>query len=323
MTSIEVVTSDSKIWHAEKTYLEIVHASQQGPVELHLLTEGPCCQTSGIDDMLTSIINRFDFDPTLYTIITGNQLPSSQYCERRISWAELELAKKNSSQHVATKSTLRNKFAIFIGRSNWQRLGLASYLWANYKDCTTMTYHFDSSMDYHIANFGLEELILKEPSARPYVYNFIEQLPIRSKVMSYPILWNQGAFDLEKYYQDIFCEIVCETYFTGRTFFLTEKTLRCIINGRPFMVQGPKWFLHNLKRLGFKTFSNWWDEGYDEDPSDARYATLKNGIDWIAQQTPATINAWYQEMQPTLEHNRQTLQQLTNKKILETEFFYE
>jgi hypothetical protein len=273
--------------------------------------------------MLTNIIKQFNFDPNLYTIITSNQLTSSKYRERKTSWVELNLAKTYSSQHVATKSTLDKKFAIFIGRSNWQRLGLASYLWANYKNCTTMTYHFDSSMDYHIANFGLEELILKDSSARTDVYSFIEHLPIRSEVVSYPILWNQGAFNLEKYYQDIFCEIVCETYFTGRTFFLTEKTLRCIINGRPFMVQGPTWFLRNLRKLGFKTFSNWWDEGYDEDPSDARYNTLKNGIDWIAQQTPDTINAWYQEMQPTLEHNRQTLQQLTDKKILETEFFYE
>jgi hypothetical protein len=273
--------------------------------------------------MLTSIINQFNFDPTLYTIITSNQLTSSQYRERKTSWCELDLAKTHSRQHIATESTLKKKFAIFIGRSNWQRLGLASYLWANYKDCTTMTYHFDSSINYHIANFGLEDLILKEPLSRSHVYSFIEQLPIRPKVMNYPISWNQDAFDLEKYYQDIFCEIVCETYFTGRTFFLTEKTLRPIINGRPFMVQGPKWFLRNFKKLGFKTFSDWWDEGYDEDPSDSRCATLKNGIDWVAQQTPDTINAWYQEMQPTLEHNRQILQQLNHEKILETEFFYE
>ena len=123
--------------------------------------------------------------------------------------------------------------------------------------------------------------------------------------MSYPILWDQGAFDLEKYYQDIFCEIVCETYFTGRTFFLTEKTLRCIINGRPFMVQGPKWFLHNLKRLGFKTFSNWWDEGYDEDPVDHRLVEIKKVIKDLSTQTPGQLNNMYKSMQAILEHNYQ------------------
>lgn len=323
MTSVKIVTSDSKIWQPEKTYLEIVHASQQGPTTLDLLMEGPCCKTSGIDHMLDSIIKKFGFDPKSYTILTSNQLPSSCYQESRTGWLEIELAKEKSQQLTFTKSTLKKTFAMFIGRSNWQRLGLAGYLCNNYRDKTIMTFHYDCSVDYHIANFGLEELVTRDPSAWSDMYKFIPQLPIRFEPMNYPILWNEKAFDLNEHYRDVFCEIVCETYFTGRTFFVTEKLLRCIINRRPFMVQGPKWFLRNLKKLGFKTFSSWWSEGYDEDWSDARYATLKNGIDWIAHQTPATIKMWYEEMQPTLDHNLQTLQQLTNKQLLETEFFYE
>jgi len=323
VNTVKVVTSDGKIWRPEQTYLELVKASQQGPVVLDLLSEGPCCQTSGIDQMLDSIIEKFNFNTDLYTIKTSNQLKSSSYREHTTGWVELELAKKKAKQSTLIRSTLDKTFAIFIGRSNWQRLGLASYLWANYKDQTAMTFHYDRSLEYHIVNFGLEELVTKDQSAWPDVYNFIPHLPIRTKSLSYPILWNGEAFDLEEYYQDVFCEIVCETYFTGRTFFVTEKLLRCIINRRPFIVQGPKCFLQNLKKLGFKTFSDWWDEGYDTDPSDARYATLKHGIDWIAQQTSNTINTWYQEMQPTLEHNLQVLQQLTNEKILATESSYE
>ena len=323
MTNVQIVTSDGKIWNPENTYLEIVYASQQGLVSLDLLREGPCCQTSGIDSMLNSIIKQFGFDPALYSIITSNQLSSSCYPERRVGWTELNLAKEKLAKSASTESTLNKRFAIFIGRSNWQRLGLASHLWANYKDQTAMTFHFDSSIDYHIVNFGLETLITKEKSAWPEVYSFIQQLPIRSESMSYPILWNKGAFDLDKYYQNIFCEIVCETYFTGCTFFVTEKTLRCIINRRPFIVQGPKWFLHNLKKLGFKTFDQWWDEGYDTDHSDSRYKTLCSNIDYIAQQSATTIKQWYQEMQPILEHNIQVMQQLTNNQIINTEFFYE
>ena len=323
MSSIKVVTSDSKIWNPEKTYLEIVYASQQGPVTLDLLTEGPCCQTSGIDNMLDSIVKKFGFDPNSYTINTSNQLASSQYREHRQPWVELDLAKEKATHAIEVESTLNKRFAIFIGRSNWQRLGLASHLWTNYKNQTTMTFHYDPTIDYHVANFGLEELLVKEKDACHNVFNFIQQLPIRQTLMSYPILWNQGAFDLDKYYQDIFCEIVCETYFTGQTFFVTEKLLRCIVNRRPFVVQGPKWFLRNLKKLGFKTFSQWWDEGYDEDPSDSRYTTLCNNIDYIAQQNEKDISQWYQEMQPILEHNIQVLQKLTNEQILNTEFFYE
>lgn len=322
-TRVVVVTSDSKIWNPEQTYANIIQASQHGSVELDLLTEGPCCQTSGIDYMLDTIVAQFGFDPSSYTIITSNQLSSSKYREHRMSWVELDMAKQLAHQDQSTQSTLQTRFGIFIGRSNWQRLGIASHLWNNYKDQTTMTFHFDPDNDYHRANFGLEELVNRHWSAWPDVYNFIQQLPICIDKQSYPILWQNQAFNLDEQYKKFFCEIVCETYFSGKTFFVTEKTFRCIINRRPFVIQGPQWYLRNLRTLGFKTFSHWWDEGYDEDPSDARYKTLCNGIDWIAQQSCETIQQWYKEMQPVLEHNVQVLQQLTSKKIIETKFFYE
>ena len=34
--------------------------------------------------------------------------------------------------------------------------------------------------------------------------------------------------------------------------------------GNPFIVLGPKGYLHNLKRLGFKTFGTFWNESYDD-----------------------------------------------------------
>jgi hypothetical protein len=89
------------------------------------------------------------------------------------------------------------------------------------------------------------------------------------------------------------------------------------------MIQGPKYFLKNLRKLGFRTFGKWWCEGYDLDESDARYYTLKQGIDWVASQSDDTIAQWYNEMQETLNHNYDILCNLTNNEILDTEFYYE
>ena len=323
MNKIQIVTSDGKIWNTPQTYASIIHASYQGPVELDLLTEGPCCQTSGIDSMLDEIVTQFNFDPSLYTIVTANQLPSSKYKERRVSWAELSMSVDLAHSYQPTKSTLESRFGIFIGRSNWQRLGLASHLWQHHKDQTTLTFHYDPENDYHRNNFGLEELVTRHRDSWNDVYNFVHQLPITIDKQNYPILWNEQAFQLGDQYQKLFCEIVCETYFSGKTFFVTEKTFRCIVNRRPFIVQGPKWYLRNLQALGFKTFSKWWDEGYDEDPSDSRYKTLCYNIDTIAKESDKNINSWYQEMQPILEHNIKVLQNLTKEQITNTEFFYD
>ena len=323
MNKIQIITSDGKIWNSSQTYANVIHASKAGPVELDLVTEGPCCQTSGIDSMLDKITTQFGFDPSCYTIVTANQLPSSKYKERRMSWAELDMARNLAQFYQPSESTLKSRFGIFIGRSNWQRLGLASHLWQHHREKTIMTFHYDAENDYHQSNFGLEELVTRHRDAWPDVYNFVQQLPIVFHKQKYPILWNDQAFNLQDQYEKLFCEIICETYFSGKTFFVTEKTFRCIINRRPFIVQGPKRYLKNLHALGFKTFSQWWDEGYDEDSSDARYKTLCYNIDSIAQESDKKIDLWYQEMQPILEHNIKVLQQLTDEKIINMKFFYD
>jgi hypothetical protein len=102
---------------------------------------------------------------------------------------------------------------------------------------------------------------------------------------------------------------------------MTEKIMRSIINRKPFLVQGPQWFLKNLKRLGFQTFSQWWDEGYDEDPWDFRYDGLKLNIDFIASQSQGTIQQWYREMKTVLDHNYDTFLKLTPEQITHTEFY--
>jgi hypothetical protein len=104
---------------------------------------------------------------------------------------------------------------------------------------------------------------------------------------------------------------------------MTEKTMRAIMFKRPFLVQGPQWYLKNLQALGFQTFDRWWDEGYDEDAWDFKYQALKHNIDFISSQTQQTIERWYQEMQPVLEHNRNVLLNLSQESIVTREFFYE
>jgi len=68
---------------------------------------------------------------------------------------------------------------------------------------------------------------------------------------------------LLEYYNQFNIELVCETYTLGTTFFPTEKTARPIMAAKPILVYGPVGFLNELKRMGFKTYSELWDESYD------------------------------------------------------------
>lgn len=316
------MTSNSKIWNLEKTTFELLAAAKKGPVVVDLAHEGPCCEHVGLNQLLDNICELMSLEPTHFVILTSNQLHSSKYPEKRTKFIELEIAQQHARQHQPTGVPAK-RFGIFIGRSNADRLGIASYLYSNLQSQTEISFHYEPGSDFHTSNFGLEDFLEQHWDQRKQVFEFLDHVPIKYDEQTYPISWNYSAFDLQPQYQRIFCDIVCETYTTGQTFFLTEKTLRCIANKKPFVVSGPRYYLANLQKLGFQTFSSWWDEGYDCDPDGARYQGIIDNINWIAKQEKNDIEDWYIDMQPVLEHNHQVLLSLTNKQILGTQFVYD
>lgn len=314
--------SDEKIWEVEKFLIDAIKTIQaEQALTVYLKGEGPCCRSLGLDDLLDQIVASTGVDPNNIIIETGNFLCSSNYKQKVFPHVDQDKRQK-SIPSVCTVPRWQNfgtRFGIFIGRSNWMRLALASHIWNYHRDQSLITFHYDRTKDFHIANFGLENLLNRHFEDREIFFKFIEHLPLTfGDNLNYPITIHKdnAPYNLLSEYKNFFCEIVCETFFTGDTFFMTEKIYRPIIAKRPFLVQGPVNFLKNLRSLGFKTFSHWWDEGYDEDPADARYPTFKVNIDYIANQSDSTIQSWYNEMQPILEHNYQVLQTLTDQKIL-------
>jgi hypothetical protein len=74
-------------------------------------------------------------------------------------------------------------------------------------------------------------------------------------------------FDIEDY-EATDIEVVLETLFDDTRLHLTEKSLRPIACGQPFILAGTHGSLEYLRRYGFKTFGDIWNEQYDtiEDP---------------------------------------------------------
>jgi len=58
-------------------------------------------------------------------------------------------------------------------------------------------------------------------------------------------------------------EIVSETDDYQNQWF-TDKTAKCLLTGKPFLLLSGRHSLRNLKQLGFVTFDRWIDESYDE-----------------------------------------------------------
>jgi hypothetical protein len=67
-------------------------------------------------------------------------------------------------------------------------------------------------------------------------------------------------------YNSAYLNLVVETDIDWQdSFFITEKTVKSLITGMPFIIVSTPLFLKNLQDLGFRTYNTLWDESYDEE----------------------------------------------------------
>jgi len=100
-------------------------------------------------------------------------------------------------------------------------------------------------------------------------------------------------------------EVVLETMFDDSRLHLTEKSLRPIACGQPFILASAHGSLEYLRSYGFKTFGDIWDETYDliEDSKD-RLIKIVAIMQQIAAWDTDTKNKKMQMAQQIADHNR-------------------
>jgi hypothetical protein len=100
--------------------------------------------------------------------------------------------------------------------------------------------------------------------------------------------------------------VVTETVFYGRRHHLTEKTFKPICLRMPFVMVSAAGSLEYLKRYGFRTFSDIWDESYDDETNDdLRLDKISQLLKDLDDQSPQELQKIYQSTIPILEHNFQ------------------
>ena len=112
-------------------------------------------------------------------------------------------------------------------------------------------------------------------------------------------------FDLEDYeYTEI--EVVLETLFDDDRLHLTEKSLRPIACGQPFILAGTHGSLEYLRSYGFKTFADVWDESYDtiKDP-EKRLCAITELMRQIAKWNAPTKKTNMAKAYAIAEYNKQ------------------
>ena len=99
--------------------------------------------------------------------------------------------------------------------------------------------------------------------------------------------------------------VVSETVFNHPHPYFSEKTVSALLSNRPFIIIGPHGSLRALKQKGYKTFSDMFDESYDNivDPS-SRMESIFELVKDINTRSLDEIKENVLKCQDKLSHNR-------------------
>jgi hypothetical protein len=117
------------------------------------------------------------------------------------------------------------------------------------------------------------------------------------------VSYGERIFGQSKCLDDAYVNVVTETIFYEPQFFVTEKTFKSIRAGQPFIIIGPKGILRHLRALGYRTYGEIWDEGYDE--LDNNFSKISSIAKLVSKIDIDCINKNNDLLKEIGEHNRE------------------
>ena len=329
--TVYLTVIDSYVYDFDQNVVDIIYGLQNyDRVILDLKGESPDFKCLGISSTLEKIISTYSVEYGRIILKTGNLIETYTgilvETDNKLVRTDRTGYDKIHMKVAEPNKNIKKHFGIYVGRGNYPRLALASYLDYFYNDLTDMTYHCDLTSAYSKSHIGLNELLHNLGSRHPIskaATNFIHKVPVNNETTyEYPITSsNTVSSDITTRYDNIFVDLVCETMFSGDTFGLwTEKTKRPIMLKTPFLIFGPRGFLKNLQNMGYKTFGNWWDENYDNSEGINRVIDITRIVDNLAKMNLTDITKMYDDMSEVLNYNRElSLERTKNYKQLDYE----
>ena len=116
--------------------------------------------------------------------------------------------------------------------------------------------------------------------------------------------WGMDQEIFEKPYNDTKYNIVSETNDNDYDVFMTEKIWKPIMAEQVFVVHGNYLYLQKLREMGFKTFSNFFDESYDIERNPTK--RIEKIVDLCAHLKEINWRDIYLQTQALRRHNLET-----------------
>jgi hypothetical protein len=176
-------------------------------------------------------------------------------------------------KEVDYKIEPKKKAFLMFNRRWWNHPHRVLFLYHCVKEKIIDKFHISFSK-YEIDNGRSYTSAIQSVEQQGVLENFVVDQSILDKVESLlPLTLDSSdltqnlmfsEFDTtESFYETSFVHITSETYFFSDIIHITEKSFKPILYKQPFIVLAAPNFLASLRELGFKTFSDIWDESYD------------------------------------------------------------
>lgn len=208
----------------------------------------------------------------------------------------------NPELHIWNQSKV---FMTMYGRPSAARLVLSAHLFEHHRAISNIHLKYDQDAD-SLALFEINKLCQYSAGYVELVGKMIKCLPLHIASSDH---YTPTGYEFDKEivltykYQDVFVDIVGETFVDGKTFLPTEKIFRCMLLKKPFIVYGSENFLLYLRQMGFQTFYQFWDEDYDGYQGKERLSRILKLIDNLADTPTTKLNEMLKDMQKILDHN--------------------
>ncbi len=275
-------------------------------------------------------LNEMNFNPSDVYIITQieydacmirNSMPDVNITSRDRWLKELfqvQVTPYTFSEGIEVDSDLEEipnkRFSLFIRRHEKLRFEFM---------CTLLAMGLHDHLHYTFAN--TEELITNDQFkemipeklsyAKDMLERWVEGIPYNVKPGKgfdhphYPV-------NLKHYFKKSDINIVLETNPNGKredayASYITEKTYKAMLFKKPFILVSEKHALKALRVCGFKTFSPWIDESYDEiDDFDERVQAILAEIKKISLLSNEEMTQFLHEVNEIIEHNHKLLYEI-------------
>lgn len=188
------------------------------------------------------------------------------------------------------------------------------YLTLNRASKPTRHYLYNFLKDNDLLKFGEYSFVFKD------IKSFEEDINKNDNPLHTASIIDKFGFN-KKCFLNFVVESVNDDYFTFNnqkiiTNFASEKTNKALLTPLPFVIIGEPNALHSLKSYGIKTFSDYWDEGYDlEYDTKIRTDKAANILKTICYESDSVLREIYNDTESIHKENTSLINSILDDNI--------